>query len=103
MYGLHGKMIAQPGQRDALIGYLLEGSSGMDGNYLYVVSADADDPDGLWVYEVWESAQHHQDSLKLAQVQAVIAKARPLIAGFADRLEFRPIGGTGLPENQDQG
>lgn len=100
MYGLHGKMIAQPGQRDALIGYLLEGSGSMDGNYLYVVSADTSDPDALWIYEVWESAQHHQNSLKLEQVQAAIAKARPLIAGFADRLEFTPVGGTGLPENK---
>jgi len=100
MYGLHGKMIAQPGQRDALIGSLLEGSGSMDGNYLYVVSADPNDPDGIWIYEVWESAQHHQDSLKLESVQATIAKARPLIAGFADRLEFIPVGGTGLPENK---
>lgn len=100
MYGLHGKMIAQPGQRDALIGHLLEGSGSMDGNYLYVVSADPNDPDAIWIYEVWESAQHHQDSLKLEQVQATIARARPLIAGFADRLEFIPLGGAGLPENQ---
>jgi quinol monooxygenase YgiN len=93
-------MIAQPGQRDALIGYLLEGSGRMDGNYLYVVSADPSDPDALWIYEVWESAQHHQDSLKLESVQATIAKARPLIAGFSDRLEFTPVGGVGLPDNK---
>lgn len=96
MYGIHGKMIAQPGQREALIGHLLDGSGDMDGNYLYVVSADPEDADGIWIYEVWESAEHHRASLQLPQVQAAITKARPLIAGFGDRLEFTPVGGRGL-------
>jgi quinol monooxygenase YgiN len=46
---------------------------------------------------VWQSAEHHQASLQLASVQATIAAARPLIAGFADRVEFTPLGGKGLP------
>jgi len=97
MYGLHGKMKSQPGQRDALIGLLLSGTGGMAGNLLYVVSADPADSDGIWIYEVWESQAHHQASLSLASVQALIAKARPLIAGMSDRVEFVPLGGHGLP------
>jgi quinol monooxygenase YgiN len=99
MYGLHGKIIAQPGQRDALIGHLLSGSGDMPGNHLYVVGADQSDADAIWIYEVWDSAEHHRTSLNLPQVQAAITAARPLIAGFADRLEFTPVGGKGLPEN----
>jgi hypothetical protein len=30
-------------------------------------------------------------------VQAAIAKARPLIAGFGERVETRPVAGPGLP------
>jgi hypothetical protein len=32
----------------------------------------------------------------LPAVQAAIAKARPLIAGFSDRVETVPVGGVGL-------
>lgn len=97
MYGLHGKMKSQPGQRDALISLLLDASGGMDGNLLYVVSADPADPDGIWVYEVWLSQEYHRASLQLPSVQALIARARPLIAGMSDRVEFIPLGGNGLP------
>ena len=97
MYGLHGKMKSQPGQRDALISLLLDASGGMGGNLLYVVSADPADPDGIWVYEVWLSQEYHRASLQLPSVQALIARARPLIAGMSDRVEFIPLGGNGLP------
>jgi hypothetical protein len=33
----------------------------------------------------------------LPAVQAAIAKARPLIAGFSNRVETVPLGGYGLP------
>lgn len=97
MYGLHGKMKSQPGRRDALIALLLDASGGMDGNLVYIVSADPADHDALWIYEVWESQAHHQASLQLPSVQALIAEARPLIAGMSDRIEFVPLGGHGLP------
>lgn len=37
MYGLMGKMIAKPGQRDTLIALMLEASSDMPGCRSYVV------------------------------------------------------------------
>jgi len=96
-YGLLGKLIAAPGKRDELIGYLGEGTGQMPGNILYVLSTSATDPNAVWIYEVWESRQHHADSLKLPAVQAAIAKARPIIAGFGpERFEMTPVGGVGL-------
>ncbi|MDQ3421426.1 MAG: antibiotic biosynthesis monooxygenase, partial [Acidobacteriota bacterium] len=39
----------------------------------------------------------HQASLGLPAVQAAIAKARPMIAGFGERFITTPLGGVGLP------
>lgn len=105
MYGLFGKITAQPGQRDTLLGYLLNAANSMrelDGCYLYVVSSAPDDPDGIWVYEVWKSQTDHQASLALDATQALIAKARPLIAGMSNRVEHTPMGGKGLPISGNQ-
>ena len=96
MYGLIGKIKTVPGQRDALITTLIEGVSGMPGCLSYVVAQDANDPDAVWVTEVWDNAMSHQASLALASVKTAIAKGRPLIAGFGERFETHPIGGHGL-------
>lgn len=95
MYGLIGRIIAHPGQRDALAAILLEGVAGMPGCRSYVVSEDPGHPDALWVTEVWVDAEHHRASLALPSVQAAIARGRPLIAGFDSRQETRPLGGHG--------
>lgn len=96
MYGLIGKISAAPGQRDALAAILLEGTDSMPGCRSYVIATDPEDPDGLWITEVWESRESHQASLSLPAVQAAIAKGRSLIAGFSSRTETNPIGGHGL-------
>lgn len=96
MHGLIGKMTAAPGQRDALAAILLEGLDGMPGCLSYVVAEDPEDADALWITEVWDGAESHLASRALPQVQAAIARARPIIAGFSDRRETRPIGGVGL-------
>lgn len=96
MYGLIGKFKAAPGQRDALVAILLEGVSGMPGCLSYVVALDPADPEGIWITEVWEDAASHKASLSLPSVQAAIAKARPLIAGFEQHIETAPVGGHGI-------
>ena len=96
MYGLIGKMKAVPGQRDALIGILLESVSGMPGCLSYVVAQDPGDADAIWVTEVWDSPESHKASLSLPAVQEAIKQARPLISGFGERYETRPVGGYGL-------
>ena len=97
MYGLIGKMTATPGNRDELAAALLEGLNDMPGCLSYIVAENPENVDALWITEVWDSAESHQASLALPQVQAAIARARPVIAGFSDRHETRPIGGVGLP------
>jgi quinol monooxygenase YgiN len=97
MYGLIGKITAAPGKRDELVAILLEGTGGMPGCLSYIVARDSADADGIWITEVWDSRESHGASLSLASVRAAIAKGRPLIAGFSNRVETTPAGGHGLP------
>lgn len=101
MYGLIGRIDALPGRRDELIEILLEGTSGMPGCLLYVVSRDAREDDALWVTEVWAREEDHAASLALPAVQEAIGRGRPLIAGFAQRVEVAPVGGHGLGDSGD--
>ena len=96
MFGLIGKMIAAPGQRETLIAVLLEGTQDMPGCLSYVVARDAKDENAIWISEVWDSKDSHAASLTLPEVKAAIAKARPLIAGFGDYSTTEPVGGVGL-------
>lgn len=96
MYGLIGKMIAVPSERDSLIAILLDGIAGMPGCLSYIVAKDLSDENALWVTEVWDSEASHQASLSLPAVQAAIAKGRPLIKGFGERYVTAPVGGRGL-------
>lgn len=89
-------MTAETGQRDALAAILLDATGAMPGCLSYVIAADPADPDALWITEVWDNAASHKASLGLAAVQAAIARAKPLIAGFSDRVETIPLGGHGL-------
>ncbi|GAB4580979.1 MAG: antibiotic biosynthesis monooxygenase [Anaerolineales bacterium] len=98
MYGLIGKMLTTPGQRDALIAILLEGTGEMPGCLSYIIAKDPADPNAIWITEVWDSQASHQASLSLPSVQQAIAKGRPLIAGFGERFETEPVGGYGLTD-----
>ena len=96
MYGLIGKFIAHPGQRDALIEILLESVEGMPGCLSYVVATDPSDANLVWITEVWDSKQSHGASLALPAVKDAIKKAMPLIASFGDHIVTTPVGGHGL-------
>jgi quinol monooxygenase YgiN len=98
MFGIIGKMTAVAGQRDALAGILLEGTAEMPGCLSYVIASDPADADALWITEVWDSRESHEASHTLPGVRAAIAKGRPLIAGFSDRVETTPLGGYGLQQ-----
>lgn len=96
MYGLIGKMIAAEGKRDELIKILLEGTAKMPGCLSYIVAKDSTDENAVWITEVWESEEHHKNSLSLPEVKKAIEKGKPLIAGFGERFVIEPVGGHGL-------
>jgi quinol monooxygenase YgiN len=99
-FGLVGSFRAQPGQGDALADLLLQAAEALDANgdcELYVISRSPEDPDAVWVMEVWTSPEAHQASLEDPRIRDLITKARPMIAGFGERFELSPLGGKGLP------
>jgi reactive intermediate/imine deaminase len=100
MFGLIGKMVATPGNREALAGILLGGTGTMPGCLSYVVAKDPRDSNALWITEVWDSPESHKASLSLPPVREAIAKGRPLIASFGDSVQSEPIGGIGLATAQ---
>jgi quinol monooxygenase YgiN len=62
----------------------------------YVVALDAVEQDTLWITEVWDDQASHAASLTVLSVQQLIARARPLIAGFGARIVTTPVGGIGV-------
>ncbi len=98
MYGLIGRIVAHPGKRAELAAILVLGEGGMPGCLSYVVAEDPANPDALWVTEIWADQAAHRASLQLPDVQAAIAKGRPLIAGFDSRVETNVLGGIGVPK-----
>ena len=96
MYGLIGRILAIPGKRNELAAILVPGEGGMPGCLSYIVATDQQNPDALWVTEVWDSQDSHRASLQLPAVKAAIAKGRPLIVGFDNHVETVVLGGIGL-------
>jgi quinol monooxygenase YgiN len=101
MYGLIGKMISNPGQGDALLALLLQGTENMPGCLSYVIAKDTQDDDVVWITEVWEDETSHHGSLQIPSVRDAIARAMPLIAGFEQGIVTDPVGGVGLPSGKD--
>jgi quinol monooxygenase YgiN len=55
MFSLTTRIVALPGQRDALAEILLKGSRNLPGCLTYVVANDPCDESSVWINEVWES------------------------------------------------
>jgi quinol monooxygenase YgiN len=96
MFGLIGKITAQPGARARLLSLLQQGSAGMPGCLSYVIAKDASHDDVIWVSEAWVSEADHRASLTIPEVRRTIAEARPLIASFETVARIEPVGGHGL-------
>ena len=99
-YGLHGSLPAKEGKADELVSILLKASklvSNAKGCHLYIISKDAEDKNKIWVTEVWDSKEDHDNSLQNEEVRKLISKAMPLIDGEPGKgFELEVIGGAGL-------
>ena len=97
-FGLVGELRAHPGPGQALRD-LMEAAAvvaELPGCEVWMVNASPVDADSVWVIEVWRSEEDHAASLRDERVQAVVARSRPLIAGFGERITLQPVGGKGL-------
>jgi quinol monooxygenase YgiN len=98
-YGRFGSLRTQPGKRDLVVGLLLRDVGDLQdiGCFLYVVNVSNDEPDVIWVTEVWSSPEAHRSSLSLPTVKQAIAEAMPMLTGEFQSQEFEVVGGLGLP------
>lgn len=88
-----GTLGTLPGHRDELIALLTRRwSEAPEGCLLYEVGASADEPDTVFVAELWTSAEAHAASLQLPSVQAAIAEARPILSGEFGGYRFDVVG-----------
>jgi quinol monooxygenase YgiN len=94
-YGYFGTMRTVPGRRDDVVAILLGGVDGLRdvGCSVYSVSVAADEPDLIWVYEVWDSKESHDASLTLPETKAAIATAMPMLTGEFTGRETTVVGG----------
>jgi len=96
---MHGRLGAKEGKRDALAANLLRASAAMEtvaACRLYVVSTTDSDPNGVWVTEVWDSAEDHAASLANPETRKLIAETMPLIGELPQRgPNLSIVGGKG--------
>ena len=92
-YANVGTLGAVPGKRDELVAHLTRSNPALSdaGCLLYEVGV-SDEPDTVFVVELWTSVEAHRGSLQLPEVQASIAAARPLLSGEFGGFSFDVVG-----------
>lgn len=103
--GRYAKAIAKPGQADALAERLLEVAEGLrttPGCELYVINRVPDEPEVIWVTELWSSQEELDASLETEAAKAGIPEVRAMIESF-DRVDLAPLGGAGLEPPPEPG
>lgn len=98
--GRYVRMHAREGQGGALAETLLRVADGLrdaPGCEMYVINAAADEPDTVWVTEVWSDAEASDRALSGELGRAGIGDVLALLAGPPELVELTPLGGAGLP------
>src|ERR1017187_2946209 len=92
-YGFFGKFSVQADRRDDLVNYLLQAAKLLEGNpgCIHYIVSTSEEPEAVWVSEVWTSVAAHDASLEPEDIQALIQAARPLITGMSDQTSSRCI------------
>lgn len=99
-YGLFGKLKATTGKGNELAAILLEASqlvATAPGCTIYIVSQDTQDDTLVWITEVWDTKEDHDNSLHVAGVKELISRAMPLLEGKPESgVTLTVLGGKGL-------
>jgi len=97
-YLLHGKLTAKQGLSQELAAILIEASrliSNANGCKLYVVGKDQNDPNSVYVTEIWDSKEDHDNSLNVEGVRELIMQAMPMLETMPTKgQEIELLGGT---------
>jgi quinol monooxygenase YgiN len=99
-YALLNRLTAKPGQRERVVEVLVESGKLFDDNpacRLYLVSESTDDPNVVWVVDLWSTQEAHEEALKAPELRPFVEQAMPLLEGMPEQIEVNPVGGKGLP------
>jgi quinol monooxygenase YgiN len=100
MYLLHGNLKAISGQRDELARILLDASklvATAKGCKVYAISKSDNDLNSVFITEIWDSKEDHDNSLKVEGVRELIMKAMPILDGQPQKgQELEILGGAGI-------
>ena len=99
-HALLNRLTAKPGQRQPVVEILLESGKLFDDNpacLLYLVSESSDDPDLVWVIDLWTSQEAHAEALKTPELRPFVEQAIPLLEGMPEQIEVRLVGGKVPP------
>lgn len=100
MYLLHGKLTAKTGKAYELANILIEASklvAPTKGCKLYIVGKDKNDQSSVYVTEIWDSKDDHDNSLKVEGVKDLIMKAMPILEEQPTKgQEIEILGGVGI-------
>nr|WP_222131684.1 antibiotic biosynthesis monooxygenase family protein [Pseudonocardia sp. C8] len=92
-------MVAVQGQGPELAKALLRVADGMaaqPGCLAYVVNGAPDEPDTVWVTEIWSDTASSEAALARDLGEAGLADVLELLAAPPDYIEVTPLGGPGL-------
>jgi quinol monooxygenase YgiN len=84
MFSVYGRMTARLGRRDELIALLHDGlrAGGDDSGLLaYSINTAFDDPDTVWLTQLWIDKQAHDATTRSEPVAAVSRRLPQLLAG----------------------
>jgi len=101
-FALLNRLTAKPGQRGRVVDILVESGALFDANpacLLYLVSESADDPNLIWVVDLWTSEEAHAEALTAPELRPFVEQAMPLLEGMPEQIPVRPVGGKGVPRN----
>ncbi len=100
MYLLQGKLSAISGKAEELAQILMEASklvATAKGCKLYVIGKDKMEQNAVFVTEIWERKEDHDNSLKVNGVKELISRAMPLLDGPPEKgQELELLGGAGI-------
>lgn len=97
--GRYVRMVSLPGHGGELAQALLRVADGMadaPGCQAYVVNAAPDEPDTVWVTEVWADAASSEEALNRDLGEAGLGAVLELLAEAPEYIEVSPLGGPGL-------
>lgn len=93
----YGKSVARPGRGDELAQHLLAAAAELEsdpGCELYLINRERDDPDTIWVTELWRSQDDLDASVEQLKGSPEVAAVMELVDRW-EMIELDLLGGKG--------